>query len=270
MKLIFLLFLMSSSSSFGETVGFQLHDGYLIVAKCSVGDLRDLVALVDTGVSETTLDLRVAKRLGLATRPDSATFGTHDAAVQAISIPRIDFGPVHVETLAAITIDLSALTHRLGIRPDVLIGMDLLRQARFVIDYKARTITFDDLPKLGHSAPLIPGMRFALVAAQAESKSLRLQVDTGFNAILVYGDRLHLVARGDMGAHSGTFGRDLSARPGSASQLKIGDWQGRQITVYETDDEPRGNVEFDGLLGPAAIGIHRLAFDFERGMMSWD
>jgi len=270
MKRVFLFFLMLPTSNFGETVGFKLHDGYLIVVKCSVGDLRDLTALVDTGVTETTLDARIAKRLGLTTRPDTATFGTHDAGVQAISIPHIAFGPLNAENLAGIAIDLSPLTHRLGIRPDALIGMDVLRQGRFVIDYRARTITFDNLPKLLHSGTLIAHTRFALVAAQAEGKSLRLQVDTGFNAILIYGNRLRLVAGGKMDAHSGTFGRDLNSRPGSVSQLNIGDWKGKQIIVYETDEEPLGQVEFDGLLGPAAIGIHRLAFDFEQGTMSWD
>ena len=266
----FLLLLLLSPSGFGESVAFTLHDGYLIVAKCSVGDLRDLVALVDTGVSETTLDLRLVKRLGLPTRADTATFGTHDGGVQAISIPQIAFGPVHAEKLAGIALDLSPLTHRLGIRPDVLIGIDLLRRRGLVIDYKARTIIFDNPPKLAHSAPLVPGTSFAMVEAQVEGKSLRLQMDTGFNAILVYGNRLPLLVQAGMYAHSGTFERDLNARMGSVSHLTIGDWKGKLVTVYETDDEPRGEVEFDGLFGPISISIHRLTLDFEDGMMSWD
>src|SRR5438270_226534 len=155
MKWTSLLWLAVSIQVFAQTVEFKLHDGYLIVAKCSIGGLQDLTAIVDTGVTETAIDMRVVKRLGLSTASDTATVGIHNRQVRAVSIPEVVFGPLKAESLAGIAIDLSYLRHQLGVRADVLIGMDLLRQQSFLIDYKAKHITFGPVPHLSHSAPLI-------------------------------------------------------------------------------------------------------------------
>src|SRR5579859_2534418 len=255
-----------SISAIGQSVPFKLQSGYLIVAKCSIGYLHDLTAVVDTGVTETAVDLNVIKKLDLPTRPDAATFGTRDTKIHSVSIPEIDFGPVHVENLGGIAVNLSALTHELGVRADVLIGMDLLVRTNFIIDFKAKQLSFGELPSMAHSVPLLPGSRFALISANADGKLLRFQIDTGFNTILVYGNRLHLLPSEALDAHSGAFGRNIASRQGTVGELQIGDWKGRQITVFVTDDEPR-DANFDGLLGPAAISARSIGFDFTHKMM---
>jgi len=37
-----------------------------------------------------------------------------------------------------------------------------------------------------------------------------------------------------------------------------------------THEGPAGNPGFDGLLGPTAIGIRRLAFNFEMHTVAWE
>ena len=258
-----------SISAIGQSVPFKLQSGYLIVAKCSIGHLHDLTALVDTGVTETAVDLNVIKKLDLPMRPDVATFGTRDTNIHSVSIPEIDFGPVHVENLGGIAVNLSTLSRDLGVHPDVLIGMDLLARTNLVIDFKAKQLFFGELPSMAHSVSLLPGSRFALISANADGKLLRFQIDTGFNAILVYGNRLHLLPSAALDAHSGAFGRNIGSREGTVRQLQIGDWKGKQITAFVTDDEPR-DADFDGLLGPAAISARRIGFDFRQKMMLWD
>jgi predicted aspartyl protease len=266
----FLLWVCLSIPASTQTVSFELHEGFLIVSKCSVGNLRNLTAVIDTGVTETTLDLRVAKRLSLTMRPDAAIVGTRSAKVQAISIPRIEFGPLRSESLSGIAADLSPLTYQMGIRPDVLIGMDLLGQEKFVIDYKTKTITFGESPSLKYSATLIPKFHLALFDLTADGRPLRLQLDTGFNAILVYGGKLRASPSQELDSHTAAFGLRLSAQTAQIRMLQVGNWTAKRLTAFVTDESPSGDAGFDGLLGPKALGIQRLAIDMESHTLSWE
>ena len=249
---------------------FRLHDNYLIVAKCSVGGEQNLLAIVDTGVTETVIDSKLAKRLSLPTTPDTATFGTRDARVQAVSIPDITFGSLHAASLAGIAADLSYLTHQLDIRPDVLLGMDLLRQGTFVIDYRRKQIVFGPLPVMKHTSPLLTSTRLLLVQGEVENQRLTLQIDTGFNGVLIYGGRLHLSEPRSLKSSSQALGASVSSQTVTLPHLRIGDWRGNQITAAMTDAAPKDLTEFDGLLGPTAIGVHRIGFDFQNLLFSWE
>lgn len=270
MKRTFLLGLALTIQAFAQTVNFELHDDYLIVAKCSIAGLQNLTAVVDTGVTETAIDTRLVKRLGLSTASDRATAGVHNLRVQAVAIPEIVFGPLRAESLAGIAIDLSLLSHQFGVHADVLIGMDLLRQQSFLIDYKARQIKFGPVPHLSHSAPLIPAEGLLLVQALVGKKLLRLQVDTGFNAILIYGGRVQSFQDRQMNSQTESFGQRSNAQPASLPHLQIGNWSGTQVPAAVTDDEPSGVVGFEGLLGPTAIGVRKFAIDLDQLIISWE
>ena len=270
MKRSFLFWLCLSLRASSQTVSFELHDDFLIVSKCTIGTLQNLVAVIDTGVTETTLDLRIAKRLSLSMRPEAASFGTRNVVVQAVSIPKIELGPLRSEHLSGIAGDLSPLTHSMGIRPDVLIGMDLLGMSKFLIDYKAKTITFGTVPSLPHSATLLPGRRFALLDATADGKMLRFQVDTGLNAVLIYGGKLCASAVLQSDSHEAALGLVLRAQLAEIREFQIGGWKTKGFPAYVTDEIPGGEPGFDGLLGPKALGVRRLAFDFERHILAWE
>jgi len=268
-RVLFLLLCLPLRAS-AQTVPFDLRDGFLIVSRCSVGTLPNLVAVVDTGVTETTLDLRIAKRLALSMRPDAATVGTRSAVIQEVSIPNIEFGPLHSESLTGIAADLSPLTYQMGIRPDVLIGMDLLELKRFVIDYRTRTITFGESPSFKYSTTLVLKPHLALLDLTADGKTLRLQLDTGFNAILVYGGKLRGSPSQELDSHAAGFGLRVQAQPAYIRQAQIGNWRSKSLTAYVTDESPSTEAGFDGLLGPKALGIRRLAIDLESQTLSWE
>jgi len=270
MKLVLLLLLFLSVRACAQTVPFDLRDGFLIVSRCSVGSLRNLVAVVDTGVTETTLDLRIAKQLALSMRREAATVGTRNAVIQEVSIPNIEFGPLHSKAVAGIAADLSPLTYQMGIRPDVLIGMDLLGLRKFVIDYKTKTMTFGESPSLKYSATLVPKHHLALVDLTAEGKTLRLQLDTGFNAILVYGGKLRTSPLQELDSHTAGFGVRMKAQPAYIRQAQIGNWTSKRLSAYVTDESPPGESGFDGVLGPAALGVRRLGIDFEARTVTWE
>ena len=268
MKYRICLVVTLSLAASAQSVDFKLRNNYLIVTKCSIADRQDLVAVIDTGATETAVDTKLAKRLRLPLRADTATFGTGDAAVSAVSIPDLTLGPVHVTELSGIAVDASLVERQLGVHADIIIGMDVLERSSLLIDYKAKTITFGDTPHLAHTSQLIEGKHLALVPVLVDNHKLVLQVDTGLNGILIYGARIPMASR-SLNSTSNTLIGGASVQTASMD-LRIGDWEQRQATIAVTNDQPNDLPPFDGLLGPVAIGAHRLAFDWRKGTMSWE
>lgn len=271
LPILFLFTVSMKSAAVDQVVPFKLHRGFLVTVKCSVGDLTELTAIIDTGVTETVVDTSVAERLSLPARQESATFITQEAQVWAVSIPSLQMGPLRTGPLAGIATDLSSLTRQFGIRPDVLIGMDVLHRANFVIDYKARQLLFTRLASLPHSARLNPDQRFAVVESTVMRQQLRLQVDTGFQGLLVYRGRLRTLA--NHAKEEGlveTVTHALLAVSFVSSDVQIGNWNAPHLEVSFIDAAPRGFVGFDGLIGPRALRANRIAFDFENNLLYWD
>jgi predicted aspartyl protease len=255
-----------------SVISFKLYRGYLILAKCSVANQPDLSAIIDTGTTETILDLQVVRRLSLETRADAATALTKDTAVQGVSIPDLQFGPVRIAKLEGISMDLTFVSRELGIHPDVVIGMDVLHRANFVIDYKTQVITFGSSPALAHGSPLAPGLRFALIDSNVLGRHLRLQVDTGFNGLLLYGrciEESALIPVGT-GARVSGVSRASSARTVESQEVRVGNWHASRVLVAVMDDAPTAFAEFAGLLGPRLLSTRRVAFDFDHRMLYWD
>lgn len=273
-KLTMLLLVVCSISlrslSEDQAVPFNLHRGYVIVVKCSVGRLSDLTAIVDTGVTETVIDVSLVKRLSLETLSDRATFLIQEAPVSAVSIPSLQLGPLRTGSLPGIATDLSFLTQPLGIRPDVLIGMDVLHRASFLIDYRAQRLFFGATSPLAHTAHLIHNERFALVQAVVIGKWLLLQVDTGYPSLLLYGKRAGMVLNSvDLENRVQSLSHTLIAAGLRPSDVRIGNWRAwrREVSVVNAAPDSAG---FDGLVGPRILGARRIAFDFENNRISWD
>ena len=278
-----------NSRAASENVPFRLQRNYLIVVECTVANQAGLTAIIDTGTTETILDTRLVKRLSLPTWADSVTALTTDAAVRGVRIPDLQLGPVQIKKLEGIAIDLSAISRELGVRVDVVVGMDVLHRSNFLIDYEARMVRFGVAPVMAYGTQLAPGTRFALIDSNILGRPVRLQVDTGFNGLLLYRKRLEslelpLVASAvgsaldesgvDTGARLAGVGRGLSVRSVSARQVQIGTWSGSHVTISMMDGAPRGFERhedgFDGLLGPRVLGSRRVAFDFENRMLYWE
>jgi predicted aspartyl protease len=270
--LLMLLVLSASRKVLAEDlwVPFRLQHGYLIVVQCSIGDLPDLACIIDTGVTESVVDMRLVQRLSLATRADSAVFLTQEAPVFAVSIPSLQLGAIRTGSLAGIATDLSSLTAQLGFRPDILVGMDVLRRASFLIDYRARRILFTDLPVLHHSVRLAPDRRSALIESTIMGQTLMLQVDTGFQGLLLYGRRgtatgtCYSRRRVESAVHG------LTAVSFDSSEVRIGNWRASHVEVSVIDRGREETMDFDGLIGAQVLGAHRIAFDFETNTFSWD
>lgn len=251
-----------------ERVGFKLERGYLIVVKCSIGDLTDLTGIIDTGVSESVVDLSIVKRLGLATQADQATFLTQRAKVFAVSIPTLRLGSVTAGPVAGIATDLHSLTADYGISPDILIGMDVLERSNLLIDYKNHQLFFtsEATPSLAHQMPLEGEDRVPLVAVEFRGKQLHLQVDTGSSGVVIYAPEEDPVTSSTE-TRLASVSHELVASSASWGRVRVAD-----TDIYRSEIlmvKASRSTAFGGLLGLHALHAQRVGLDFGRRVVTW-
>ena len=51
---------------------------------------------------------------------------------------------------------------------------------------------------------------------------------------------------------------------------KLGETEFGQKNAFVVEDQEDESREFDGLLGPSALGLKQIAFDFQRHTLSWE
>ena len=286
--ILFVFILLANCANSRAALGdmpFKLHRNYLIVVPCSVGNQAGFTAIIDTGTTETILDTRVVKRLSLATWADSVTALTTDKTVRGVDIPDLQLGPIRIKKLGGIAIDLAAMSREIGVRADVVIGMDVLRQSNFLIDYEQQVMRFGVAAPMVYGTALAPGARFALISLNVLGHPVRLQVDTGFNGLLLYGKRL-----GWLQKYSGTRMVDARKTGGGTrvagveqrstvrsvdlSRVEAGNWHASHLIGSVLDGAPRDfdgfDEAFDGLFGPRLLGSRRVVFDFDARMLYWE
>jgi predicted aspartyl protease len=254
------------------TVGFNLYHDYLIVAQGSAGPLRGLHFLVDTGTSPTVLDRRLAQRLGLDELPASIAAVNGSVPAGRAILPNLDFGPMRRHNLPILVEDLSFFERALPLHIDAVIGLDVLGQSAFEIDYTWRQIHFGSFRPLANSLPLRIEAGLPIIDAELNHLAVHLLLDTGASSLLLFEPRTS-------GPVSPT---KISAVAGSPSS--IGEFKGKEVWLRslrlgaeEFGREPAfvvrspGDVErdFDGLIGPAALGMTKVAVDLPRGLLAF-
>ena len=160
-------------------VPFKLYRGYLIVVRGSIGGLKNLNFLVDTGAVPSVIDARIAHKLHLRGQPGRVDVPTRTLTTERVIVSDVELGPSHVGELSVIVQDLSFAEEALGTRVDALIGFDVLGQSPFTIDYGSRNLVFGPVDPSFNTVPYFPGLPYAIVALQIQQQKLEILVDTG-------------------------------------------------------------------------------------------
>jgi predicted aspartyl protease len=255
-------------------ISIELRKGFVIVAKGSVGTLKNLTFVIDTGTSRTIVSTRIAKELHLNRAPYKLMILDHDVDAQIVALPNLEFGPISAESLEVFTMDLSDVDQGFGIRADAVIGMDVLRRRSFTINYKLRQIDFGSGGLLRHSVQLKnAGEPYSVVEAQINGRVVSLMVDTGFDGLVLFSDRLQKENRQHFAeierTASGVAGQVLLSQASSA-QLKIGDLRAYKVCPLLVDTAGRNLGSFEGILGARALQVSRIRFDYEGNTLSWE
>ena len=251
------------------TLRFDLYRNYLIVVQGSAGPLKGLTFVIDTGASPSILDPRVAQKLQLQQSPASVhVVGGSVQAGTAIA-PSLALGPIAKENVPVMIEDLSFYGKALPLRVDGVIGMDVLGQGAFVIDYGAGKIHFGVQAGFPDFIPLQLAQGLAFVDVEVNKVPARMLVDTGAASVLFF-------SRGAQGAVKEL---KVSTKPPSAHS--IGEFARKQVSLQsfklgqtEFKQTPADVVQdpshsFDGIISPVALGMRRVAIDLARGKMAF-
>jgi len=251
-------------------VRFKLIRDYLIVLPGYLGPRRSNF-LLDTGASPSVVDVKVARELGLHGQAGALQLLNGTVRDESATLPELRLGPIHKQALPVVVRDLSFIQKELGIQVDATIGLDVIGQTSFSIDYRERRLLFGPAAHVRNAVSFHPEPPFIAVELQVQRRRLRLLVDTGTPGLTLFRQRVRgldaVPARAT--APSQTMAGPLAANQVLLSDVRLGAASlGPQVaSVVEDATGAGGNC--DGLIGPAALRVRRVRFDFERSEFGW-
>lgn len=247
-------------------IPFKLAQGFGIVVQGGIGPLINLNFLVDTGAVPSVLNEKVASRIGVTGVSGSFALLHKNIQAQYVTVDEVHFGSIRAVGLPMVVVDLARFERLLGTRIDAIVGLDILANQSFAIDYNRRTIT----PRLsGSTQHVMPveiltfsGAPYWVLPINLGGHIFRVLLDTGANDLALFAGH---TSKPDLDPPGEATTRPLRPLP-----LTMGDMPlKKQLTVVL--DEPPGTLQqIDGLLGPTALGITRIEFDWEHRCLRWD
>jgi hypothetical protein len=195
-------------------------------------------------------------------------------SVERVSLFGLRVGSVEFPTVSAMVLDLATIESRLGLRLDAIIGLDVLQERNFTIDYRQRRLLIGEALATGDPIPFElktdAGAPYVVVPMEVNSQRVRLLLDTGADGLTLYAARVqaltHTVQK------SGTR-KDVSAvgeydvNQIRLSNIRLGAIQRASLQAAVINSPDSALRDFDGLLGPTFLGITRLALDFRTSTL---
>jgi len=250
-------------------VDFDLYRDYLIVVRGSAGPLKGLNFLFDTGATPSVLDPRIAKKLHLVTSPTPIAVVGGMIEGWSATVASMQIGPIAKENVAVSVQDLSSIQIGLPIRLDGIVGLDVLGQSTFVIDYTSRQIRFGPLPLMTDSIPFHFKGGFPLVDAVVNLAPVHLLVDTGASSMVLFEASPGPASpEGSRNVSSSKTLGEFDRRRMRSIDLKIGAMEFGNESAFVVQNERNAGHDFDGLMSPAALGVRRVAVDLAQGKLS--
>jgi hypothetical protein len=243
----------------------RVYRGYLVIVEGSIGRLDHQNLLVDTGTDRSIINARIAHSLGFPAMAGKLTVSNAIVETEATVLPELRVGPVQSSSLPVLVHDLTPLEHDLGIPVAAVIGLDVLGQASFRLDYFAKRLVFGPVETRGIALPFEDAGVLVTIELTVGNDSLHLLVDTGAAGLVLFESRVgKRVAFTDLAVQRrdsslvGSFRTEI-VHPG---ELGLGGRRFRVQKAFLARDLEDTSKTFDGLLGVGAMGFKSIAFDF--------
>ena len=251
-------------------IPFKLNGGYLIVVEGRIADLRKLRFVLDTGVTHSVIDRKLAGRISVTRHPGKVLNFDKTVPAEWAEVPDIQFGPIDVTRFSLMVSDLRYF-QSFATNVDAVIGLDLLRLSSFSIDYDARKIFFGPVETTS-AFPMNSDAVGLSVQLLVGDNQLRLLVDTGAQALVLYEDRVldrigQFRIAGE--AEGSSMGGYVHAKRAILPAARLGTTDlDKAVFLVKA---PPANVlpDIDGYLGTAALKARRIAFNFETNTLAW-
>jgi predicted aspartyl protease len=258
-------------------IPFQLIDAWAIVLDGTLGGLQHQKMLIDTGAVPSAINIRVAKRLGLIGSVQELSLMNRSIAVERVRVPEVQLGAVAVAATDMVAMDLGRIEQALGTRIDAVVGLDLLGMQNFSIDYGRKRLVFRTTADAARSIAFKTGQEaggtYILIPLESGGEELQVLLDTGTKDLMLFQRRL-----GGSLKHLHIRGQDFNLNTGGVD--KIGEIEMKLVNVgpisrhkqkaYVWTTTESNLRNFDGLLGPAALGANAVVFDFDRHVVSFE
>jgi predicted aspartyl protease len=251
-------------------IPFALYAGYLIVVEGRIGNLDHQNLLIDTGTSPSMIDKSVEVKLKLQGAAGGIALFNTSVSGERVTLPQLELGPLQRRNLQVMVTDFSKIARGVGTRIDAVIGLDVLGESSFTIDYQKHKIYFRSTQER-HSAPFTAGPRFITVDLKAGGRQLRLLLDTGtphlvlFKRALINLDYDPSVVTGTGQNISGTISYGNIVLP----QARFGNDDLGPARASVVASQESAASEYDGLIGLSMLRPKRLSFDFEHQVLGW-
>jgi hypothetical protein len=254
-------------------VPFKLYQDYLIVVHGSVGTLEGLNLLIDTGANITSIDRRIARKLGLKGQNHKLALFSQSARVERVVLPGLQVGSIRAESLPGLVQDLSFVDTIVGLRIDAIVGLDLLAQSSFAVDYESRKMVFGPIEVSSLMVPFKTAAPMVTVELRLDGQLVRLLVDTGSRDLLLFEGQLPAGLRKlpthDVRQSFNSAATSFERKEIWLSKVQLGATDRGLQRAFLTNGGASFDQSFDGALGPASLGLKWIAFDFESGSFCW-
>jgi predicted aspartyl protease len=250
---------------------FDLYRDYLIVVQGSAGPVKGLNFLLDTGASPTILDRQVARSLHLDELPGLLAGVNGTVAAGKAIVPSLQVGPMRRDNLPVVVEDLSFFHKALPVHIDAVVGLDVIGQSPFEIDYGGREIHFGPIPSLKNALRLEMKRGLPLVEVQLNEISSRLVLDTGASSLILFEPRTASASPVRISAvqsSSNTMG-EFAGKTQWLHSLRMGQVDFSREPAVLVRGRPETGDDFDGLVSPALLGITKIAIDLDQGVFSF-
>jgi predicted aspartyl protease len=255
----------------GKPLRFDLYRGYLIVARGSVGSQKGLNFLLDTGANPTVLDRRVAQKLHLQEAPGVLAGISGRVQAGLATVPSLQFGPIRRDNFSVVVEDLSFFSKAIPVRIDGVIGLDVVGQDPFEIDYAASRLVFGPVPMLKYSVPLELRGELPIVTAEVDHLSAHLVLDTGASSVILFAPKgPATISRVSEIQKSSSMMGEFERNPVQLRSLMLGQVEFRRQPGFLVQNRWGGTRDFDGLLSPGVLGFTQLVIDVRRGVVEFN
>jgi len=278
---LFLVALLLSSSHLGwaakyarrtQEIPFRLFGDHLVVITGSLGEPKPRLLLIDTGTNPSVVDRETARELGLqqvGAQTNEIVVMNGTTQTYSAVLPGMAFGPIRRRGLPVNVADLSWLRQGTGIHVDAVVGLDVLDQLKFQIDYSSKKIKFGDIAMAGTRVPVSETDNFLTAEARLNGMRVNLMLDTAGSGVVLFSDGLATAASDTAPGPTVSFSN--MAGQGRIHEIEVTGLTlgkanlGRALAAI-ADQSPSRKVQ--GILGISATVFKRISFDFGHGLAS--
>lgn len=247
----------------------KIYKDFLVVMEGQIGDgqiggeLRHLNFVLDTGTAPSIINETVVRRLRLPTSASSLTAIGTSIVTRSAVIPDLLLGSIHAEALPVKVKNLDRLERDLSIPVAGIIGMDVLSQSNFRLDYDKRNIEFGTYTDEGIPVRFDAHTGIAIADVIVEGRKVRMLVDSGSDRLLVLGGNLAgplpFALRDTPEKGWGVADKTIPVQVFTARDIQLAGQHFSRENAYFLANG--ADPAFDGLLGVRALGFRGISFN---------